>query len=137
MSACRRNRDTSVRLTNGPSKVSLILLMTHLMAGCDKLGIGDRAPADDGAPDEQQLQKISYMASADSGPNGRKVYSRLEEAKTCEDLELAMRWNRPPNVEGGPFHKKLLYVTQQLPPDLPKNTEVFIAGRIERGAMLP
>jgi hypothetical protein len=126
-----------VRL-NGSLRVGLILLMTQLTVGCEKLGIGDPPPvADDGAPDAQQLKKISYMTADNTGVKGRKVYKRLEEAKSCKDLELALRWNRPPNVAGGPFKQKLVYLNQQLPADLPKNTEMFVAARIERGAMLP
>jgi hypothetical protein len=126
-----------MRLT-GSTGVGVMLLMLTCLGGCDRLGLGDPATvADDGAPGEEQLSKISYMSADPTGPNGRKVYSHPEQAKTCGDFELAMRWNRPPNVAGGPFHKKLLYVNDQLPPDLPKNTEVFIRARIERGAMLP
>ncbi len=120
-----------------PARMTLVLLLANLTVGCDRLGLGEQAVTDDGAPDEQQLRKISYMAVANSGPNGRKIYDHLEQARSCDDLELAMRWNRPPNVESGPFHKKLVYVSQQLPPDLPKNSEVFITARIERGGMLP
>ena len=126
----------SMRLSNS-SRVGLVVLMTNMMLGCDKLGMGNEAPIADGAPAEQQLQKISYMSASDSGSKGRKVYNHLEEAMTCSDFELAMRWNRPPNVEGGPFHKKLVYLTTQLPEDLPKETEVFITARIERGQSLP
>ena len=124
-----------MRLRNS-SRVGLLLLMINTMLGCGKLGMGTEAPVAD-APSDQQLQKISYMSAADSGPKGRKVYGNLEEARTCADLELAMRWNRPPNIEGGPFRKKLVHVTTQLPHDLPKQTEVFIAARIERGETLP
>jgi hypothetical protein len=116
--------------------VGFIVLLAGLTAACSKLGIGER-PANDGAPDEAQLQKISYMSADNTGPKGRKLYTHLEQARSCADLELAMRWNRPPNLEGGPFHKKLHYVTQQFPPDLPKETEVFVTARIERGQMLP
>jgi len=124
--------------------VGLILLAATGLSACDKLGLdklgfGAQAnpPGGDGAPAAEQLQKISYMSSDPTGPKGRKVYSHPEEAKTCGDFELAMRWNRPPNVAGGPFHQKLLYVNGELPADLPKKTEVFIRARIERGEMLP
>jgi hypothetical protein len=120
------------------AKTALILLLANMTAGCDKLGSGGQTAAmDDGAPDEQQLRKISYMTSDNTGPKGRKNYSHLSEARNCGDFELAMRWNRPPNVAGGPFQKKLVYLTRQLPSDLPKDTEVFITARIERGEMLP
>src|SRR5262249_29379833 len=113
-----------------------LLLLVVMTAGCDKLGIGGQAPVADEAPTEQELKKISYMSSADSGPNGRKLYTRFEEAKTCGDFELAMRWNRPPGVEGGPFHQKMVYLRATLPADLPKNTEVFIRATIEEGETL-
>lgn len=133
-------RGTAVRL-GFLSGIGVIVLVTNVVAGCDqlgdKLGIGNRGPVDDGAPGEQELHRIQYMSSADSGPKGRKVYNALEQAKSCEDLELALRWNRPPNIEGGPFHKKLVYVTDAIPPELPKQAEVFIKGRIDRAAMLP
>ncbi len=118
-------------------RVGLLLLFASLVVGCDKLGIGEQPPADDGAPDEAQLKKIHYMSSENTGPKGRKLYTHLDEAKTCKDLELAERWNRPPNIEGGPFHKKMTYLTEEVPSDLPKDTEVFVVARIERGQMLP
>jgi hypothetical protein len=129
---------------NGMAGIGLALVAASYLSGCDKLGLdklglGDSGAAagDDGAPAEEQLRKISYMSAEPAGPKGRKVYNHPEQAKTCEDLELAMRWNRPPNVAGGPFHKKMLYVGGQLPPELPKDTEVFITARIERGEVLP
>src|ERR1700737_237829 len=125
------SQGASMRLSNS-SRVGLVILMTSMMPGCDKLGMGNEAPVDDGAPAEQQLQQISYMSASDSGSKGRKVYDHLGEAGTCSDFELAMRWNRPPNVEGGAFHKKLVYLDTQFPEDLPKETEVLITARIER-----
>jgi hypothetical protein len=118
-------------------KLSAMIVLAGSISGCDKLGIGHRADPSAGAPAEEELQKIGYMSSAESGPNGRKLYSRLEEAKTCGDLELAMRWNRPPGVEGGPFHQKMIYLTTDMPADLPKNSEVFIKAKIEEGEALP
>jgi len=133
---------------NGLAGIGLLVLAAGGLGGCgklgDKLGLdrlgwgGSSATAgNDGAPGEEQLRKISYMSTEATGPKGRKIYSHPEQAKTCADLELAMRWNRPPNVAGGPFNKKMLYVNGQLPADLPKNTEVFITAHIERGQMLP
>ncbi|HZO21712.1 MAG TPA: hypothetical protein VFB37_04345 [Steroidobacteraceae bacterium] len=117
---------------------SALLLLGALAGGCDRLGIGAHgAPVADGAPTEQELQKIRYMSSAPSGPKGRTLYTHFEEAKTCGDFELAMRWNRPPNIESGPFNKKMVYVTASIPADLPKNSEVFIRGKIEQGETLP
>src|SRR5882757_2541954 len=124
--AAKQLQGAWMRLNYNVLRVGLVVCVTNLMLGCEKLGMGNEASIADGAPPEQQLQQISYMSAADSGPKGRKVYDRLEEARTCADFELAMRWNRPPNVEGGPFHKKLVYLTTQLPQDLPKETEVFI-----------
>src|SRR5262249_4724723 len=71
-----------------------VLLLLANMAGCDRLRPGSQTPADDGAPSEKELKKISYMSTANAGPKGRKVYDRVQEAKSCHDFELAMRWNR-------------------------------------------
>ena len=106
-------------------------------AGCDKLGIGHHEQGPDEAPTAKQLQKIAYLSSDNSGPGGRKVYTHFEQARTCGDFELAMRWNRPPGVEGGPFHQKMVYLDATLPADLAKNTEVFIHGTIDEGEILP
>jgi hypothetical protein len=121
---------------NLPAAVGAVILLASL-GGCDKLGLGNKAPVADGAPDEQALQKISYMSSTDAGVKGRKVCSHVEQAKTCGDFELAMRWNRPPNIESGPFHKKLVYLTETIPADLPKGSEIFITAKIEKGETTP
>jgi hypothetical protein len=113
-----------------------VILLASL-GGCDKFGLGNKAPVPDGAPDEQALQKISYMSAADAGVKGRKLYNHVEEAKTCGDFELAMRWNRPPNIESGPFHKKIVYLTGTIPADLRQGSEVFITAKIEKGETLP
>ncbi len=107
-----------------------------LLGGCDKLGLGTGAPASTQRPSPQELKRIQYMSQA-VGPDGRKVFDHLEQAKSCRDLELAMRWNRPPDVESGPFNQKLIYLSAQIPADLPRQSEVFISGRIERGGALP
>jgi hypothetical protein len=39
-------------------------------------------------------------------------------------------------VEGGPFRKKMIYLTSSFPADLPKDSEVFIAATIEKGETL-
>jgi len=117
-------------------RIGSAILLVSLTCGCDQLGIGSGTPESDGAPSAQELQKISYMSSSDTGTKGRKLYARFEEAKTCDDFELAMRWNRPPNVAGGLFHKKLVYLTSGVPDDLSKDSEVFITGKIERGSNL-
>lgn len=117
-------------------KVGAIIVLANMAAGCDRLGVGHQAAEPDGAPSEQELQKISYMSSADSGPKGRRLFDHVEEAKTCGDFELAMRWNRPPNVEGGMFHKKIAYLAGGIPADLPKDSEVFVTAKIEKGQTL-
>jgi hypothetical protein len=116
-----------------PFRIGSAMLLVSLTCGCDQLGNG---PESDGAPSVQELQKISYMSSSAADAKGRKLYGRYEEAKTCEDLELAMRWNRPPNVAGGLFHQKIVYLTSGVPDDLSKESEVFITGTIERGRNL-
>jgi hypothetical protein len=119
-------------------RISALLILAAATAGCDQLGLGGKqAAVPDGAPEEQALQKIAYMSSANSGVNGRKVYTRLEEAKTCADLELAMRWNRPPGVESGPFHQKMVYLSGDVPADLPAKSEIFLRAIIEDGQTLP
>ena len=47
-----------------------------------------------------------------------------------------MRWNRPPDVQGGPFNQRMVYLTAGVPPTLAKQAEVFISGRIKRGESL-
>jgi hypothetical protein len=118
-------------------QIGAVIILVAL-AGCDRLkGLGNAtADAPDGAPGEQELSKINYMTADNSGVKGRRIFTHLEEAKTCGDLELAMRWNRPPNVAGGPFHQKMVYVTDRIPADLPQKSEVFISGRIEKWATL-
>lgn len=119
-----------------PWQVSAIILLAGVTAGCDKLGIGNKTTEPEAVPTEQELNRISYMSAGSSGPNGRRKYEHLEEAKTCGDLELAMRWNRPPNVAGGVFDTKMVYLTSGIPADLPKDSEVFIAAKIESGDAL-
>ena len=48
-----------------------------------------------------------------------------------------MRWNRPPDVPGGPFNEKMIYLSSGIPASLPKPSEVFIVGVIEHGQLLP
>jgi hypothetical protein len=113
-------------------RMAAAVLLAGLACGCDRFGMGNKVAEPDGAPSEQELQKISYMSSSDVKDQGRKRYSHYEEAKTCGDFELAMRWNRPPNVAGGAFHQKMVYLTSAVPGDLPKDAEVFVAGTIEK-----
>jgi hypothetical protein len=119
-----------------PLKIVPALFLASLTCGCDQLGLGNKAPESDGAPAEQDLQKISYMSSSGSETKGRKLYSHYEEARTCGDFELALRWNRPPNVAGGILNKKIVYLTSGVPGDLAKDSEVFIIGTIEQGKSL-
>jgi hypothetical protein len=114
-------------------RIGAVLLLASL-GGCDQLGMGQKkaaGPAE--VPSDSQLQKIGYMTSDNSGPQGRKVYNRLEEARSCGHLETAMRWNRPPNVAGGLFNKQMVYLTSTVPADLPAESEVFIVATIEKG----
>lgn len=118
-----------------------LLLVSSILVGCDKLGeklgLGSSAqPASTQRPRLQELKRIRYLSQA-VGPDGRKIFDHLEQAKSCRDLELAMRWNRPPDVPGGPFNMKMIYLSAGIPGDLPKQSEVFISGTIERGESLP
>jgi hypothetical protein len=123
-------------MTHSAVRIAPALVLASLACGCDQLGLGDKAPASDGAPPVQELQKISYMSSSDSPAKSRKLYSHYEEARTCGDFELALRWNRPPNVAGGVFNKKIVYLTSGVPNELAKDSEVFIIGTIEQGKSL-
>jgi hypothetical protein len=123
-------------MTHSAVTIAPALFLASLICGCDQLGLGNKAPEPDGAPAEQELRKISYMSSSETTPKSRKLFSHYEEARSCGDLELAMRWNRPPNVAGGVFNKKVVYLTSGFPGDLPKDSEVFITGTIEQGKSL-
>ncbi|HJS88547.1 MAG TPA: hypothetical protein VJ738_01110 [Steroidobacteraceae bacterium] len=112
-----------------------LLLLAALLAGCDKLGLGQPHRSKE-LPTAQQLKRIAYMSQA-AGPDGRRTFDRLGQAKSCHDFEIAMRWNRPPDVKGGPFNQKMVYLTAGVPADLPKDSEVFLAGGIEQGQALP
>lgn len=118
-----------------PSTGTILLLVT-LLAGCGKLGLGGQPPHSTQLPTPRQLKSIGYMSQA-PGPDGRRIYEHLEQAKSCHDLGIAMRWNRPPDMKGGPFNGKMVYVSSDLPANLPKNTEVLITGVIKRGKSLP
>ena len=113
--------------------IGTVILLASLVGGCDKFGTSQQTPEPAETPSDTALKKISYMTSDNTGPHGRKLYSHLEEAKTCGDLELAMRWNRPPNVAGGQFGMKMVYLTGSVSADLPNDTEVFISASIEKG----
>jgi hypothetical protein len=113
-----------------------LLVTATALSGCDKLGLSSNPHASTQRPSPTELERIRYMSQA-SSPDGHKVFDHLEQAKSCRDLELAMQWNRPPDVEGGPFDKKLIYLSKTIPTDLPKQAEVFVSGTIERGESLP
>jgi hypothetical protein len=109
-------------------RTALILLLTLTVGGCDQLGFSHQTARDSRElPSGKELKKIDYLPTV-SGPQGRKVYEPLDKAKTCADLEVAMRWNRPPDIEGGPFNKKVVYLGAGVPADLPDNSEVFISS---------
>jgi hypothetical protein len=117
------------------STVTLLLLAT-LLTACDKLGLSGGPQRSKELPTARQLREIRYMSQA-PGPDGRRLFNHLEQAKSCHDLEIAMRWDRPPDVKGGPFDQKMIYLTARVPADLSKDSEVFLSGVIERGQTLP
>jgi hypothetical protein len=122
--------------------VAAALSLTVLLAGCDKLGLdklglGGEPTQSKQLPTARQLQAIAYMSQAKDAPNGRLVYDHLEQAKSCHDLEIAMRWNRPPDVKAGPFSQRMTYVAAGVPTDLPKISEVFLTGVIKAGQTMP
>lgn len=112
------------------------LFLALALAGCDQFGAAQKAMGPPEVPSDAQLKKISYMTAESSGPQGRKTYTHLWEAKSCADLETAMRWNRPPNVRGGKFGMQMVYLTDTVPADLPVDSEVFLRGTIEKGDQL-
>lgn len=112
------------------------LLLAALLAGCNKLGLGGQPQHATQLPTARQLKQIRYMSQA-PGPDGRRVFDHLEQAKSCHDLEIAMRWNRPPDMRGGPFNGKMVYVSSAMPANLPKDSEVFLTGVIKAGQSSP
>ena len=113
-----------------------VTLLTALLVGCGKLHLGSEPTSSSQLPTSQELERIDYMSQS-VGPDGRRVFDKLAQARTCRDLELAMRWNRPPDITGGPFNEKMIYLSSGIPADLPKQSEVFIEGTIEHGQSLP
>ncbi|MGH8327227.1 MAG: hypothetical protein ACRET2_10735, partial [Steroidobacteraceae bacterium] len=109
--------------------------LVFLLSGCSKLGLGGKPPQSKQLPSARELKDIRYMSQA-KGPDGRAYYDHLDQAKSCHDLEIAMRWNRPPDIESGPFNQKMVYVASGLPAGLAKNAEVFITGVIKAGRSL-
>lgn len=107
-------------------------LLAALLTACNKLGLGGQPQGSKQLPTAQQLKAIRYMSQA-AGPDGQKIYDHPEQAKSCHDLEIAMRWNRPPDVRRGPFNQRMTYVSSGLPANLPKDSEVFVTGKIKAG----
>ena len=120
------------------------MALAVLLAGCNRLGLdklglgfGNQPQHSNELPSARQLKGIAYMSQAKSGPNGRPMYDHLEQAKSCHDLEIAMRWNRPPDIKAGPFNQKMTYISSGVPASLSKTSEVFVTGVIKAGQTLP
>jgi hypothetical protein len=114
------------------------LVLVLLLPGCnklslDKLGLGSQPAQSKELPTPRQLKAIAYMSQSKGGQNGRLVYDHLEQAKSCHDLAIAMRWNRPPDIKAGPFDQKMTYISSGVPADLSKTSEVFLTGKIKAG----
>src|SRR6185312_4962539 len=110
----------------------IVLLAAVLLTGCskvgvwlDKLGLSNQPQHSAELPSSRELKRIGYMSRA-KGPDGRPVFDHLEQAKSCHDLEIAMRWNRPADVKSGPFNDKMVYLSGRTLANLPKNSEVFL-----------
>lgn len=113
------------------------LVLATFLAGCGKLHLGGGPQHSNQLPTPKQLKSIRYMSqSQPAGPGGRRVFDHLEQAKSCHDLEIAMRWNRPPDIKSGPFNDKMAYISSGVPADLPKNSEVFVSGVVKAGRSL-
>jgi len=122
--------------------VGTALTLAILLAGCsklglDKLGLGGRPAQSKELPSPRQLKRIAYMSQSKGGPNGRPIYDHLEQAKSCHDLGIAMRWNRPPDIKGGPFNERMTYISAGVPAGLSKESEVFLTGKIKAGQSMP
>jgi hypothetical protein len=119
------------------------LALALLLPGCnklslDKLGLGSQPAQSKELPTPRQLKRIAYMSRANSdGKDGRLIYDHLEQAKSCHDLAIAMRWNRPPDIKAGPFDQKMTYISSGMPADLSKTSEVFLTGKIKAGQSMP
>jgi len=113
-----------------------VVLFALASAGCDELDLGGKPPPSTELPSRRQLEKIAYMSQA-PGPDARPIFDHLEQARSCRDFELAMRWNRPPDVKGGSFNEKIAHLSSGFAANLLKESEVFLSGVIERGESLP
>jgi hypothetical protein len=104
----------------------------------DKLGLGSQPMQSKELPSPRQLKTIAYMSQSPSdGKQGRLIYDHIDQAKSCHDLEIAMRWNRPPDIKAGPFNEKMTYLSAGVPSDLSKSSEVFLIGKIKAGQSMP
>ncbi|MFZ0497838.1 MAG: hypothetical protein WAU49_21475 [Steroidobacteraceae bacterium] len=117
------------------------LALTVLLAGCNKLdlsklGLSGQPTQSKQLPSARQLKAIAYMSQS-KGPDGRPLYDHLEQAKSCHDLEIAMRWNRPPDVKAGPFNQVMTYISAGVPAGLSKTSEVFVTGTIKAAQSMP
>lgn len=122
--------------------VGTAFALAILLGGCnklslDKLGLGGQPAQSKELPTPRQLKAIAYMSQSKDGQNGRLIYDHLEQAKSCHDLEIAMRWNRPPDIKAGPFNQKMTYISSGVPASLSKASEVFLTGKIEAGQSMP
>ena len=75
-----------------PSQAIAVLLLAAVLGGCDKLHLGSEPTSSNELPTSRELKRISYMSQS-AGPDGRRAFDKLEQARSCPDLELAMRWN--------------------------------------------
>jgi len=104
----------------------------------EKLGLGGQPAQSKELPSPKQLKTIAYMSRANSGgKDGRLIYDHIEQARSCHDLGIAMRWNRPPDIKAGPFDQKMTYISSGIPADLSKTSEVFLTGKIKAGQSMP
>ena len=118
-----------------------VLALAILPAACnklslDKLGLGGQSAQSKELPTPRQLKTIAYMSQAKGGQDNRLVYDHIEQAKSCHDLDIAMRWNRPPDIKAGPFDQEMTYISAGVPADLSKASEVFLTGKIKAGQSL-
>ncbi len=126
-----------MRVSSPPSQCfALFILLATALAGCSKLHLGNQSSTSTQLPDARELERVGYLSKS-PGPDGRPMFDKLGQARSCRDLEIAMRWNRPPDVKGGAFNEKMVYLSSSIPADLPKQSEVFIVGVIEHGQSLP
>jgi len=115
--------------------LATFVLLPVMVAGCSKLHLGSEPASSSQLPTSRELERIRYMSQSASA-DGRRFFDKLYQARSCHDLELAMRWNRPPDVKGGPFNERMVYLSSGVPAGLPNQSEVFIDGTIQHGQSL-